>query len=407
MSLAATPSLHQVQPALPQVLRLHRQVAEHYSRAMANDERAQAYLAERDISPAAARRFGLGFARPAWRDLRGIVSEFADVDVLASGLLVTRDEDLPGTRYDHFRDRLMFPIRNLAGTVVAFGGRRLEDQASDLLDPPPKYINSPETCVFSKGTMLYGLYEAQEAIAERGMVAVVEGYLDVISTAQAGFGAVAGTLGTACTAEHLAVLFSLTSHVVFCFDGDKPGREAAARALQVALPWISRDRTVSFVFLPDEHDPDSFVRANGAGALEAAIARAMSPFELVVDLAQSGCQLTVLEDRARAAHFAGSCWAKLPDGALADSLLRYFAALLKFRPEELRALWSKVHTRHRKDPMSIANETSADLGGALEYLNDLVVGGTEYPEAHWQAIRKFRLSLDEGEELQQLYDHQF
>ena len=407
MSLAAAPEILQAQPSLPEVLRLHGLAAAHYAQALASDDRAQAYLTHRDISPAAAARFGLGFARRTWRDLGGILGDFADVDVLASGLLVTRDDDRPGTRYDRFRDRLMFPIRNLAGTVVAFGGRRLEDEDIDASSPPPKYLNSPETCVFAKSTMLYGLYEAQNAIAERGMALVVEGYLDVISTAQAGFEAVVGTLGTACTSEHLAVLFSLTSHVVFCFDGDGPGRDAAARALQVALPWINRDRSVSFVFLSDEHDPDSFVRANGAGALEAAIARAQSPFELVVDLAQAGCNLTFAEDRARAAYFAGNCWAKSSDGALADSLLRYFAALLKFGLDELRELWSKAHRPHRKQTMSAANDTSGDLAGALDYLNSLVQGGTEYPEAHWMAIGKFVLSPGEADELQALYDNQF
>jgi len=403
LALAPTPVI----PSIAEVLRLHDQVAAHYAGALATDERAQAYLAERDISPAAASRFGLGFARAAWRDLRDILGNFADVDVVASGLLVQRDDDRPGTRYDRFRDRIIFPIRNLAGITVGFGGRRLDDIPAEALQTTPKYLNSPETCVFSKGTLLYGLYEAQEAIAERGMAVVMEGYLDAVSTSQRGFGAAVSTLGTACTSGQLALLFSLTPHVVFCFDGDEAGRRAAERALQVALPWISRERSVSFVFLPDEHDPDSFVRAHGPDALEAAIARAQSPFDVIVDLAQAGCKLTVAEDRARAAHFAGSCWAKLPEGALADSLLRYFAALLKFSPEELRTLWSRAHARQRIETMPAANDTSADLGGALEFLNRLVHGGAEYPEAHWQAIRRFRLSPDEAEELQALYDNQY
>jgi len=407
MSHALAAAVDQVEPAVHEVLRLNYQVAAHYARALASNERAQAYLEERDISPAAAQRFGLGFARPEWRDLRGILGKFADIDVLASGLLVRRDDDRAGTRYDRFRDRLMFPIRNLAGTVVAFGGRRLEDTPSDLIDEAPKYLNSPENCVFAKGTMLYGLYEAQEAIKARGMVLVEEGYVDVVSTAQAGLENVVGTMGTACTSEHLAVLFSLTSHVVFCFDGDAAGRRAAARALQVALPWLSRERTVSFVFLPDDHDPDSFVRANGVQALEAAIARALSPFELVTDLAQEGCNLSFAEDRARAAHFAGACWAKLPAGELADSLQRYFAALLRITRDELRAIWIKAHRRQGKESMSAAKKTASDLDAALEYLNSLVASGVEYPDAQWKATFKFRLTLDESEKLQQLYDAQY
>ena len=389
------------------VLRLQARAARHYAIALASDARAQAYLADREISPATAERFGLGFARPTWRDLHGILGAFEDVDVLASGLLVTRDGDRPGTRYDRFRDRLMFPIRNLGGTVVAFGGRRLEDGPDAQGHEAPKYLNSPETCVFAKGTMLYGLYEAREAIAASGFALVVEGYVDVVATAQAGLQHVVGTLGTACTQEHLAVLFSLTSRVVFCFDGDAAGRRAAARALQIALPWISRDRSVAFVFLPDDHDPDSFVRAHGLHAIEAAIAHAASPFDLVLNLAQADCDLAVIEDRARAAHFAGSCWAKVPGGELADSLLRYFASLLSFSLGELEALWTRAHRPHRKDFMPAAEDTSADLQGALDHLNDLVAGGVEYPDAQWQAIRKFRLSPDAADELQDLYDQQF
>jgi DNA primase len=329
--------------SVAEVLRLQERAAQRYAHALTSDSRAKRYLAHRAISPAAAKRFGLGFARPCWRNLRGIVEEFAGVDVVGSGLVIAREEDLPGTRYDRFRDRLMFPIRNLAGTIVGFGGRRLSDTAGDQAGEAPKYLNSPESCVFAKGTMLYGLYEAREAIAARGMALVVEGYIDVVSTAQAGFEAVVGTLGTACTPEHLAVLFSLTAHVVFCFDGDAAGRRAAARALQVALPWLGEGRTVSFVFLPADHDPDSYVRAFGVQALEAAIARATSPFELIVDQAQQGCNLTWPEDRARAAHFAGTCWARLSAGALADSLLRYSAALLKFSVAELYSLWITTH----------------------------------------------------------------
>lgn len=383
-------------PDTTRVLRLLRQVATHYARLLRTAEGAVGYLEEREISEASVERFGLGYAASGWRELGEQFASFSSEEVLATGLLVEHDG---GTRFDRFRDRLIFPIRDVSGAVVGFGGRELCEPSESGC----KYLNSPETCVFQKGSVLYGLYEAKEAIQARDLAVVTEGYLDVISASQAGFGAVVGTLGTACSREHIAQLFSLTNNIVFCFDGDAAGHRAAVRALQVALPFVDGDHTVSFVFLPDEHDPDSFIRAQGLGAFEAAIARATSAADFVIEQAQQGCDLAVLEDRARAAHFAGQCWSRLAKGALSDSLLRYFSALLRFRVGELQAIWENAHGAQPETPMN-SSESPVDLSQALEYLQSRVGAGVEYPDAHWQAIRKYGLSIAQGDELQALYD---
>ena len=168
-----------------------------------------------------------------------------------------------GARYDWFRDRIMFPIRGVDGAVIGFGGRVLDDSK-------PKYINSPETPLFSKGRELYGLFEARAGLRAKGYVLVVEGYMDVVALAQNGFANAVATLGTACTAEHVQKLFRFTDTVVFSFDGDAAGRRAAGRALEAALPHATDLRSARFLFLPSEHDPDSYVRELGAAAFERA-----------------------------------------------------------------------------------------------------------------------------------------
>jgi DNA primase len=340
------------------VLQLHDQVDRHYQRELGASRAAQTYLDARGISAAVAQRFGLGFAPDRGRNLASILSSFREVDTLASGLLTPGHGAHRGQRFDRFRNRLMFPIRDAGGAVVGFAGRLLCDEDGSKASGA-KYLNSPQTCIFDKGSLLYGLHEAQEAIRARDLAVVVEGYIDVIAAAQAGFEAVVATMGTACTARQLHQLFSLTDEVVFCFDGDAAGRRAATSALQTALPWISRERSVRFAFLHDSHDPDSFIRQYGLGAFESVIARATSAFEFLVEQAQDGCNLAWIEGRARAAHFAGACWARLGPSSLADSLLRYFAALLKFSVEELRALWVDTHMHSVRDSVPVTADARA------------------------------------------------
>ena len=242
-----------------------------YRAQLKSSPQAIAYLKQRGLTGTIAARFGLGWAPPGWRTLAGVFPRYDDPLLEEAGLVRQREAGDDGAgggpddrgRYDWFRERVVFPIRAVGGEVIGFGGRVLDDAK-------PKYMNSPETPLFSKGRELYGLYEGRAAMRQRGHALVVEGYMDVVALAQAGFANAVATLGTACTAEHVQKLFRFTDAVVFSFDGDAAGRRAAARALEAALPHATDLRSVRFLFLPPEHDPDSYVRELGAAAFEQA-----------------------------------------------------------------------------------------------------------------------------------------
>ena len=240
---------------------------EAYRKHLKDAPRAIDYCKGRGLSGDIARQFGLGYAPEGWRSLASVFPNYDDPLLVESGLVIlNQDEDADEEkRYDRFRDRVMFPIRNVKGECIGFGGRVLGDDK-------PKYLNSPETPVFSKGRELYGLFEARSALREHGYVLVTEGYMDVVALAQLGFPNAVATLGTACTAEHVHKLFRFTDAVVFSFDGDAAGRRAARKALDGALPYATDVRSVKFLFLPAEHDPDSFIRAHGQDAFAQCIA---------------------------------------------------------------------------------------------------------------------------------------
>lgn len=314
---------------------------EHYRRQLRASARAIAYLKGRGLTGEVAARFGLGYAPEGWRGLAGVFPRYDDPLLVDSGLVIVQGDDgAEQKRYDRFRDRVMFPIRSVQGEVIGFGGRVLD--AGE-----PKYLNSPETPVFVKGRELYGLYEARQAIRERSYVLVVEGYMDVVALAQLGFGNAVATLGTACTAEHVAKLFRFTDQVVFSFDGDAAGRRAAARALEAALPHASDTRSVRFVFLPPQHDPDSFVREHGTPAFERCVAEAVPLSRQLIEHAREGCDLGTAEGRARLLAAARPLWSALPDGALARQVLADLAETARLDLAELRRLWGVGATAAR------------------------------------------------------------
>ena len=256
-----------------------QRAAQHYRNQLKASPEAIAYLKGRGLSGEIAARFGLGYAPPGWRGLASVFPSYDDPLLEEAGLVRTSTDDAEAPaearkRYDWFRHRVMFPIRAVGGEIIGFGARVLDDSK-------PKYLNSPETPVFSKGRELYGLFEARQAIRDRGCALVVEGYMDVVALAQSGIGNAVATLGTACTPDHIQKLFRFTDSVVFSFDGDAAGRRAAGRALEAALPHATDLRQVRFLFLPPEHDPDSYrARAGrrglraGAGAGHTAVAPA-------------------------------------------------------------------------------------------------------------------------------------
>jgi DNA primase len=259
---AAAEAHQKIAPDLYEVM----QTAERYYREQLKlSQRAIDYLKQRGLNGEIAAKFGIGYAPDAWQNLAATFPNYADETLNETGLVVSNDE---GKRYDRFRDRIMFPIINVRGQVIGFGGRVLDKGE-------PKYLNSPETPLFEKGRELYGLFQAQKTIRAEQKVLVVEGYMDVVALAQLGVGYAVATLGTATTPYHIQKLLRITEHIVFSFDGDKAGQKAAWRALENALPYLQDGKRISFLFLPAEHDPDSFIREFGKAEFEKRVHEAM------------------------------------------------------------------------------------------------------------------------------------
>jgi DNA primase len=307
--------------------------AQHYRAQLKGNTRAVAYLKGRGLTGEIAARFGLGYAPEGWHALASAFAQYDDPLLVEAGLVIHQHEEgQDEKRYDRFRDRVMFPIRAVSGETIGFGGRVLDRGE-------PKYLNSPETPVFVKGRELYGLYESRAGIRARGHALVVEGYMDVVALAQTGFENAVATLGTACTEEHLRKLFRFTDAVVFSFDGDAAGRRAATRALEAALPHATDLRSIRFLFLPPEHDPDSFVRDEGAPAFERAIAQAVPLSRQIIDVARDGCDLGTPEGRARFVSQARPLWGALPDGGLKRQMLAELNKTAALPEGELATLW--------------------------------------------------------------------
>jgi DNA primase len=271
---------------------LMSRVERFWQQGLRENPQAVEYLKQRGIDGSTAKRFGLGYAVDAWKD--------------------------NGGHYDRFRDRIMFPIRDVRGRCIAFGGRAMGGGE-------PKYLNSPETVLFHKGRELYGLHEARQALRQIDRFVVVEGYMDVVALARHGIDFSVATLGTATTADHLNRLFRLTENIDFCFDGDRAGKQAAWRALETALPHIREGRQARFVFLPDGQDPDSYVNAHGADAFIRALddGLALSDY-LIAELAQQ-VDLDTVDGRARLAELAKPLVARIPQGVYRELLIESLA----------------------------------------------------------------------------------
>ncbi|APW43333.1 DNA primase [Rhodoferax saidenbachensis] len=330
---------------------------EAYRKQLKDSPRAIDYLKGRGLSGEVAKQFGLGYAPEGWRSLASVFPQYDDPLLVESGLVISNaEEGNDEKRYDRFRDRVMFPIRNIKGECIGFGGRVLGDEK-------PKYLNSPETPVFSKGRELYGLFEARNALREQGYVLVTEGYMDVVALAQLGFPNAVATLGTACTADHVHKLFRFTDSVVFSFDGDAAGQRAARKALDAALPYATDVRSIKFLFLPTEHDPDSFIRAHGKEAFARYVGEATPLSRFLVESAREGCDLNTAEGRARMASNAKPLWSLLPDGALKLQLIGELATQIQLPSQELAVLWANSGTPHRPAPHRDRDDWQADPDG--------------------------------------------
>lgn len=289
-------------------------------RAHDQAQRAVDYLKRRGLTGEIAARFSIGYAPPGWENLAQALHADAAThkQLLELGLTIRRDDGKGA--YDRFRDRVMFPIRDRRGRTIGFGGRVLDDGT-------PKYMNSPESAVFHKGQELYGLYEARKAVRRLERILVVEGYMDVVALAQFGIDNAVATLGTATTREHLERLYRTVPEVVFCFDGDRAGREAAWRALENALPVLSDGREARFLFLPEGEDPDTLVRQTGKDGFEQRIGSAMHLSDFFFERLSAQLDLGSIDGRARLVAAARPLLATLPDGT--------FRMLMSNRLEEI------------------------------------------------------------------------
>ncbi|KGA37135.1 DNA primase [Pectobacterium odoriferum] len=248
------------------------------------------YLQQRGLSAEVISHFAIGFAPSGWDNVLKRFGEGSDRNVLNDvGMLVTNDQ---GRMYDRFRERVMFPIRDKRGRVIAFGGRVLGNDT-------PKYLNSPETGIFHKGRQLYGLYEAQQSHKDLKRLLVVEGYMDVVALAQFGIDYAVASLGTSTTAEHIQLLFRATDQVVCCYDGDRAGREAAWRALETALPYLNDGRQLRFMFLPDGEDPDTLVRKEGKAAFELRMVQALPLSQFLFETLQQQVDMSSADGRTK------------------------------------------------------------------------------------------------------------
>lgn len=307
-----------------------------YRHQLRGAQHAIAYLKNRGLTGEIAARFGLGYAPDGWDNLRTVFRNYDAPELVESGLVIDKSEESGARkRYDRFRDRIMFPIRNTKGQVIGFGGRVLDGGE-------PKYLNSPETPLFQKGHELYGLFEARQAIRDAGYALVTEGYMDVVALAQLGFPQAVATLGTACTPTHVQKLLRQTDHVIFSFDGDVAGRRAARRALDACLPHATDDKVLKFLFLPAEHDPDSFIRERGTAAFEEQVRDAMPLSQFLLKEVLQDNDLTTSEGRARAQFEAKPLLQTMPPSALRLQIVRSLAQATQTTPAEIEALFDLV-----------------------------------------------------------------
>jgi DNA primase len=341
-------------------------------------QRAVDYLRQRGLTGQIAGAFGIGYAPPGWDNLcRALrVAGVPADDLLAAGL-ASRDEQ--GRLRDRFRDRIIFPIRDRRGRVIAFGGRALDS------DTTPKYLNSPETPLFHKGSELYGLHEARAHTRSLPRLIVVEGYMDVVALAQHGIPYAVATLGTATTAEHIERLFRVVDELVFCFDGDRAGRAAGWRALDVALPFLRDGRQVGFLFLPEGEDPDTLVRREGQAAFERRLEQATPLADYLFAELRGQTDPETLAGRARLAQLARPLLEKLPDGHFRDLM-----------DERLRREAGVAATRLRPSP---ATPSRADRNLRLTRtpLRKAIALLLYRPELAQQAMVNDSTPLDNGE----------
>jgi DNA primase len=382
---------------------LMTQVARHYAQLLEHEPRVRDYLAGRGLNPETVARFCIGYAPNSWNDvLRRFGATEADRRRLAdAGLIVERERGQgqgAERHYDRFRDRIMFPIRDSRGRVIAFGGRVVD--AGE-----PKYLNSPETVLFHKGRELYGLYEVRRARSNLKRLLIVEGYMDTVRLHQAGIDYAVAALGTATTPEHLRRIFRLVTAVVFAFDGDRAGSAAAWRALQQALPEAREGREIRFLFLPEGHDPDTLVGEEGREAFEARLEGALPLSEYLVRELSEQSDLSHADGRARFAAAARPLLAKVPEGVYRELLLERLAKVVGLAPRRLEELWAAEHGAPPSAAREVAPAARARPGGRTRgdagrgsLVRQAIVRLVHFPAIATEVSAAERAGLDEADE---------
>ncbi len=373
---------------------LMARAAKFYRDQLKASPKAVDYLKGRGLTGEIAAKFGLGYAPDDWQSLQQVFPDYNDAALVECGLVIENEQ---GRRYDRFRDRVMFPILDQRGNVIGFGGRVLGDGE-------PKYLNSPETPLFEKGRELYGLTQARQAIRDDDTVIVVEGYMDVVALAQYGVGNAVATLGTATTPNHVHKLMRQASKVVFCFDGDAAGRKAAWRALEASLEQLADDKAVGFLFLPTEHDPDSFVREEGTEAFRRLAAHPTALTEFLLRELKAGTDLATAEGRARLVHEAKPLLQRLAASVLRVQVTKAVAEAAALTQAEVEAQCGlKPLARSRPPPRSRAiavSQTRTLLRAVLRQPEraarlPLYLIGREKPEEH--ALHAIAEAMDHGD----------
>ncbi|MBS0358503.1 MAG: DNA primase [Proteobacteria bacterium] len=338
----------------PKVKQTHYTILQHcanYYRSQLRDHAAGAaaidYLKQRGLTGEIAKTFGIGLAPPGWNNLQDYFKKTPEARelLLTTGMLIQKDQ---GRYYDRFRHRIMFPIRNRQGKIIAFGGRTLTDE-------PPKYLNSPETPLFHKSTELYGLYECLQARRHFDQIIVVEGYMDVVGLFQHGINYAVATLGTATSKSHIQQLFRYSNKIIFCFDGDRAGEEAAWRALETALTCITEGYQIHFMFLPQGEDPDSYIRKVGKISFEEELKQTISLVDFFFNKLQSQTNIHSLEGKAHFIKIALPLLKQMQENALQHMMLDQLSKLVRIETERL-----KIMMQSSANPR-VSTEISAEI----------------------------------------------
>jgi len=348
------------QKVAPDLYDLMQAATRYYREQLKQSSRAIEYLKRRGLSGEVAARFGIGYAPDAWQNLEAVAPNYKDASLVATGMVIEGEGD---KRYDRFRDRIMFPIVNARGQVIGFGGRILDKGE-------PKYLNSPETTLFEKGHELYGLFQAQKTIRAKQCVIVVEGYMDVVALAQHGVEYAVATLGTATTPYHVQKLLRLSEQVVFCFDGDRAGQKAAWRALENALPQLVDGKRIGFLFLPEEHDPDTYIREFGREAFEELVEDSLPLSGYLLRELTSQVDLHTTEGRNALLQKAQPLLVAISAPATALLLRKEVATLAGVTQAELEALYEikPVATPQKRPPQKASRPAPSGLRALLRCL---------------------------------------